>query len=160
MPFQYDRRHFYRHSVSKRPRNVSLRFEQVMTKDLSLLIFRGNTAGNFEITIQFLSALKISIAQRQSLGLLNTKIIGSFFPSFFVRLKPNILKSFHALCLGLFSSGWMPMEYSRVKNMLDTPSLETMTKSALKIVSKNQNGFFLMVRIKMYRNVLLSIVDK
>lgn len=52
------------------------------------------------------------------------------------------------------------MEYSRVKSMLDTPSLETMTKSALKIVSKNQNGFFLMVRIGMYRNVLLSIVDE
>lgn len=41
----------------------------------------------------------------------------------------------------------MPMEYPRVQNKLGTPSLETMTKTALKIVSKNENGFFLMVRI-------------
>jgi len=39
----------------------------------------------------------------------------------------------------------MPMEYHRFKNMLKAPSLELMTKTALKIISKNEKGFFLMV---------------
>lgn len=39
----------------------------------------------------------------------------------------------------------MPMEYTRNKKMLDTPSLELMTETALKVLSKNENGFFLMV---------------
>ncbi|KAL5233293.1 hypothetical protein ACI65C_000703 [Semiaphis heraclei] len=47
--------------------------------------------------------------------------------------------------LGLFSNGAMPMEYTRNKKMLDTPSLELMTETALKVLSKNENGFFLMV---------------
>lgn len=39
----------------------------------------------------------------------------------------------------------MPMEYYRLKHMLDVPSLEMMTETALKILSKNEKGFFLMV---------------
>lgn len=41
----------------------------------------------------------------------------------------------------------MPMEYHRLKHMLDVPSLEMMTETALKILSKNEKGFFLMVCI-------------
>lgn len=47
--------------------------------------------------------------------------------------------------LGIFSDGIMPMEYNRNKLKLETPSLEMMTKAALKIVSKNEKEFFLMV---------------
>jgi len=39
------------------------------------------------------------------------------------------------------------MEYTRNKKMLETPSLELMTETALKVLSKNENGFFLMVCI-------------
>lgn len=42
----------------------------------------------------------------------------------------------------------MPMEYHRNKhNMNETPSLDLMTRTALKVISKNENGFFLMVGI-------------
>lgn len=47
--------------------------------------------------------------------------------------------------LGLFTNGTMPMEYTRNKKMLETPSLELMTETALKVISKNEKGFFLMV---------------
>ncbi|XP_025199754.1 alkaline phosphatase-like isoform X2 [Melanaphis sacchari] len=47
--------------------------------------------------------------------------------------------------LGIFTNGTMPMEYTRNKKYLETPSLELMTETALKVISKNQNGFFLMV---------------
>lgn len=39
------------------------------------------------------------------------------------------------------------MEYHRTSHMLDTPSLEFMTETALKVLSKNEKGFFLMVCI-------------
>ncbi|XP_050425279.1 alkaline phosphatase-like isoform X2 [Adelges cooleyi] len=45
--------------------------------------------------------------------------------------------------LGLFSHGWMPMEYRRDKSI---PSLEKMTETALQILSKSENGFFLMAK--------------
>lgn len=51
----------------------------------------------------------------------------------------------------------MPMEYTRNKKMLETPSLELMTETALKVISKNKNGFFLMVCIivpKINKNVI------
>lgn len=41
----------------------------------------------------------------------------------------------------------MPMEYTRNKKFLETPSLEMMTETAIKVISKNENGFFLMVCI-------------
>ncbi|KAL4090774.1 hypothetical protein QTP88_025551 [Uroleucon formosanum] len=47
--------------------------------------------------------------------------------------------------LGLFTNGAMPMEYIRNKKSLGIPSLELMTETALKVISKNENGFFLMV---------------
>jgi len=49
------------------------------------------------------------------------------------------------------------MEYTRNKKMLETPSLELMTETALKVISKNKNGFFLMVCIivpKINKNVI------
>lgn len=48
------------------------------------------------------------------------------------------------------------MEYTRNKKMLGTPSLELMTETALKVISKNENGFFLMVCIifKINKNVI------
>lgn len=39
------------------------------------------------------------------------------------------------------------MEYYRTSHMSDTPSLEFMTETALKVLSKNEKGFFLMVCI-------------
>jgi len=50
----------------------------------------------------------------------------------------------------------MPMEYYRNKKSLGTPSLELMTETAIKVISKNENGFFLMVCIfpKINENVL------
>lgn len=39
------------------------------------------------------------------------------------------------------------MEYTRNKKFLETPSLEMMTETAIKVISKNENGFFLMVCI-------------
>nr|AEV66507.1 alkaline phosphatase 3 [Aphis glycines] len=47
--------------------------------------------------------------------------------------------------LGIFANGTMPMEYTRNKKFLETPSLEMMTETAIKVISKNENGFFLMV---------------
>ncbi|CAI6360593.1 unnamed protein product [Macrosiphum euphorbiae] len=47
--------------------------------------------------------------------------------------------------LGLFTNGTMPMEYYRNKKSLGTPSLELMTETAIKVISKNEKGFFLMV---------------
>lgn len=47
--------------------------------------------------------------------------------------------------LGLFTNGTMPMEYTRNKKSLGIPSLELMTETAIKVISKNENGFFLMV---------------
>lgn len=49
--------------------------------------------------------------------------------------------------LGIFTNGTMPMEYTRNKKFLETPSLELMTETAIKVISKNENGFFLMVCI-------------
>lgn len=45
---------------------------------------------------------------------------------------------------GIFSNGLMPMEYHKNKYTL-IPSLELMTETALKVISKNKKGFFLMV---------------
>lgn len=49
------------------------------------------------------------------------------------------------------------MEYTRNRKMLETPSLELMTETALKVLSKNEKGFFLMVCIapKINKNVIL-----
>jgi len=44
------------------------------------------------------------------------------------------------------------MDYYRNKyNMNETPSLELMTRTALKVIAKNEKGFFLMVRTLIYR---------
>ena len=47
--------------------------------------------------------------------------------------------------LGLFSSSEMAYELDRVNQKLDQPSLSLMTEKALEVLSKNTNGFFLMV---------------
>lgn len=60
---------------------------------------------------------------------------------------------------GLFTNGAMPMEYIRNKKSLGIPSLELMTETALKVISKNENGFFLMVCIVPKINkTVLSII--
>lgn len=58
-----------------------------------------------------------------------------------------MVKTFVCSYLGLFTNGWMPMEYKKKKEKLSTPTLELMTKTALKVISKNKEGFFLMVCI-------------
>lgn len=56
----------------------------------------------------------------------------------------------------------MPMEYTRNKKFLETPSLEMMTETAIKVISKNENGFFLMVcispKINKKKNMKLKII--
>ncbi|MFT4174031.1 MAG: alkaline phosphatase [Rhodocyclaceae bacterium] len=47
--------------------------------------------------------------------------------------------------LGLFSSSEMAYELDRVNQNLDQPSLSEMTEKALGVLSRNTNGFFLMV---------------
>lgn len=47
--------------------------------------------------------------------------------------------------LGLFSQSEMAYELDRVKQNLDQPSLTQMTEKALDVLSRNNNGFFLMV---------------
>lgn len=47
--------------------------------------------------------------------------------------------------LGLFTQSEMAYELDRVQQGLDQPSLAEMTQTALTILSKNNNGFFLMV---------------
>jgi alkaline phosphatase len=47
--------------------------------------------------------------------------------------------------LGLFSSSEMAYELDRVNQNLDQPSLAQMTEKSLQVLSRNANGFFLMV---------------
>jgi len=56
----------------------------------------------------------------------------------------------------------MPMEYTRNKKSLGIPSLELMTETAIKVISKNENGFFLMVCIfsKINKNLPNNLVHK
>lgn len=51
------------------------------------------------------------------------------------------------------------MEYHRTSHMLDTPSLEFMTETALKVLSKNEKGFFLMVCIAV-KIKFIKLTDK
>lgn len=50
-----------------------------------------------------------------------------------------------ARLLGLFAQSEMAYELDRVKQQLDQPSLAQMTTKALDVLSRNSNGFFLMV---------------
>lgn len=59
---------------------------------------------------------------------------------------------------GLFTNGCMPMEYKKRKEKLNTPTLELMTKTALKVIAKNEKGFFLMVCIDI-ENIRMSHVQ-
>jgi len=52
----------------------------------------------------------------------------------------------------------MPMEYTRNKKSLGIPSLELMTETAIKVISKNENGFFLMVCI--FHNINKNLLSK
>ncbi len=47
--------------------------------------------------------------------------------------------------LGLFNAGDMQFEYNRAKDKAGEPGLWELTDKALKILSKNKKGFFLMV---------------
>lgn len=47
--------------------------------------------------------------------------------------------------LGLFNSSDLNYDLDRVKDQIDEPSLAEMTKAAIEILSRNENGYFLMV---------------
>ena len=58
----------------------------------------------------------------------------------------NALDANHATkLLGLFSQSEMAYELDRVNQKLDQPSLAQMTEKSLQVLSRNANGFFLMV---------------
>lgn len=47
--------------------------------------------------------------------------------------------------LGIFANGHIPMDYMRDKSARGQPSLEEMTRAALKVLQKSSNGYLLVV---------------
>lgn len=66
------------------------------------------------------------------------------FDAFF--LQPLLAIVFHHMCYsGIFANGHMKYDDQRDKGPNGSPSLTNMTEKAVKILSKNKNGFLLVV---------------
>lgn len=52
--------------------------------------------------------------------------------------------------MGIFANGHMSMEYKRDNGPKGQPSLEEMTKAAIKILKKCTKGFLLVVRFQIF----------
>lgn len=55
------------------------------------------------------------------------------------------LTQYHRIISGIFANGHMKYEDERDKSPAGTPSLSNMTEKAVQILSKNENGFVLVV---------------
>lgn len=114
-------------------RNQYFRISKQMTAQACDILFGG---GSF-----FVDSSQVRYgfdAQRQ------LRENGIFYTRNFEQVR-QAAREGHSRIWGLFASREMAYEIDRIRETPSQPSLETMTRQALEILSKNPQGFFLMV---------------